>query len=1133
MSEPAPLLEVLLRQREAWQAGGRPTVEDFLRRFPHLADSNDAVLDLIYNETFLREELGTPGTLEEYLKRFPHLASELRVQFEVDGALTMEGLEPSPGPSHQKLDGSTTRLGSPGLAAMGLPRLEGCELLGELGRGAMGVVYRAWQRSARRLVAVKLLSSDVPVGRAINEVEAASRLQHPHIVQVFEVNEHQGRMALVLEFVEGGNLAQKLGGRPQPPRDGARLVETLAWAMAYAHGRGVIHRDLKPSNVLLAGDSEAPLTQCVPKIGDFGLAKLIASSGAQPGAAGLTRTTDILGTPSYMAPEQTGGAEGPVGPAADVYSLGAVLYECLTGRPPFLGQGVLDTLDQVRHQEPVPPSRLQPQVPRDLDIICLKCLHKIPSRRYGSASELAEDLRHFLANEPIRARAVGLPERIWKWARRRPAAAALIVVSLSALLLLVASGLVFNQVMRRQRDIARQQAGQLDAELHRTRQILYTAQLLRVGSVWESDPIQGLRMLEDPVACPSDLRCFSWGVLHALCKRYRFVLNGQRAAVTALAFSKEGRSLASGGSDGQVLIWHPWSGTPTMECHEHSGRVSALAFSSDGELLASAGHDGRVCLWSLSGGDRRFLTPGKGRVAGLAFHPDGRTLAVNAVQDTDDAMVTLWDVRTLRLRRTLRGRTSPRCGVAISPDGNTVACGRPDNSILFWDTRTGRPGKPLTGHTAPVSCLAFAPTGRYLASGALDATVKLWDVVGLSAVDTLRVATGPVTALAFHRGGQTLAVAGEGPADGSAGDSAPAVQLWDVLARRGSEPLRGHPGGVYGVVFSPDGEWLVTGGADRTIKLWDHPPRREEVHLRGHTGAPGSVALSRDGRTLAWISRGSQPDGPGSQLAVYDLVRGTYLAVLRGHGRPIRCLALGPDGALLASAAGGEDEPAELLVWEVATGRLVQALSTPGESVMALAFHPDGKSLASAGRSGSVKIWDIESGKARLEKRASLKPSLAIAFSGDGNTLAVGGGSDGRTGAIDVWDTGTGEMRRAIQTPESARSLAITSDGMLVAYAGAGGDVRLLRVADDGVRASLAMGMKRVSCLAFGPDGQTLAVAGSSEGVKLWDVPSAQERASLPRHRGGACFVGFSDDGRLLVSANVTQTARLWYSALP
>ena len=562
-------------------------------------------------------------------------------------------------------------------------------------------------------------------------------MQHPHIVGVFEVNEYQGRTALVLEFVEGGNLSQKLAGRPQAPRDAARLVETLAWAMAYAHGRGVIHRDLKPSNVLLSGSDSAPLSQCIPKIGDFGLAKLVEAdyqSAAGPGEsdaryrASLTRTTDILGTPSYMAPEQTGAALGPIDATADVYSLGAILYECLTGRPPFLGQSVLDTLEQVRNQDPVPPSRLQPKIPRDLEIICLKCLHKSPGRRYPTARELAEDLKRFQSNEPIKARAVGMAERVWKWARRRPAAAGLIVVSVALAALVVAGGLSYVSVTRSQRDVAQRQADELDSQLQRTRRLLYTAQLLRVGSVCESDPTQGLRMLEDPGACPPDLRCFTWGVLHEQCKRYRLMLSGHLSFVTAVVYSPDGKLLATGDGEGQIKLWSAETGQVQSTWHEHTGRVTGLAFSADGELLASAGEDGNVHIWDVQQRKLRgSLKPG-GRVAGIAFHPDRRTLAVNSPRK-GRWTITLWDARAPRLRRTLVGVDEARwSGVAISPDGSTLVCGAPNHAIRQWDPRTGRAGKQLLGNTAPVTCLVFNPDGRFLASGALDARVRLWEM---------------------------------------------------------------------------------------------------------------------------------------------------------------------------------------------------------------------------------------------------------------------------------------------------------------------------------------------------------------------------------------------------------------------
>jgi serine/threonine protein kinase len=312
-------------------------------------------------------------------------------------------------------------------------RVADYEVLRELGRGGMGVVYKARQRRPERVVALKLLLAGTHSGaerrvRLLGEADVLARLRHPNIVQVFEVGQHEGLPFLALEYVEGGSLTDRLDGTPQPPRQGAALVETLARAVHYAHEQGIVHRDLKPANVLLAfrdasqkrsGEQrfcEASLNACVPKITDFGLAK-------QEGP-GLTATGAVLGTPSYMAPEQAEGNK-EVGPAADVWALGAILYECLTGRPPFKSATPLETLQQLRTQEPVAPRQLQPGVPRDLETVCLKCLEKDPRRRYPTAQALAEDLGRYLRHEPIAARPVGSLERLAKWARRRPAVAAL------------------------------------------------------------------------------------------------------------------------------------------------------------------------------------------------------------------------------------------------------------------------------------------------------------------------------------------------------------------------------------------------------------------------------------------------------------------------------------------------------------------------------------------------------------------------------------------------------------------------------------------------------------------------------------------------------------------------------------
>jgi serine/threonine-protein kinase len=409
-------------QRRRWQQGERILVESYLEQQPTLQADPEGLLDLIYNEMVLREEHGDSPRLEEYLQRFPQFATQLRLQFQVHQAL--EGISFR---GEQAFSGNDP--GSQTAPVRG-GTIAGYEILEELGRGGMGVVYRAVQVDLKRPVAIKMILAGAYAGareqaRFRIEAEAAARLQHPNIVQIYEVGEQDGCLFLALELVDGVSLEKKFAGQPVPAHQAGQLVETLAQAMRVAHERGIIHRDLKPSNVLLTSAG-------VPKITDFGLAKLLDARANQ------TPSDAFLGTPSYMAPEQAFGRREEIGPATDVYALGAILYQLLTGRPPFEGNNAMETLLQVQSHEPVPPRRWQPAVPPDLETICLKCLHKEPARRYASASDLADDLRRFLAHEPIQARPVTAAERLVKWMRRRPSVAALVAVSCAAVLSLTA-----------------------------------------------------------------------------------------------------------------------------------------------------------------------------------------------------------------------------------------------------------------------------------------------------------------------------------------------------------------------------------------------------------------------------------------------------------------------------------------------------------------------------------------------------------------------------------------------------------------------------------------------------------------------------------------------------------------------
>jgi predicted Ser/Thr protein kinase len=468
------LLELVVRWEELRQGGQSLPAEQLCQDCPELLPA-------------LRERLATLQAMNAVLA-----AGETRPD-----ANSLSG-EPS-----QTFEQTSGEQAAARQAAEGnFPDIPGYEILRELGRGGMGVVYQARQTGLKRLVAVKMLLAGryaAPVERARfqAEVEAIARLQHPNLVQVFEVGEREGRAFFSMECLDGGNLEDKLASGPQPPRQAAELVEVLARAIHAAHQRGVIHRDLKPANVLLT-------TEGVPKISDFGLAKRLDI------ASGPTRTQHILGTPSYMAPEQAAGRSKQVGPATDVYALGAILYEMLTGRPPFQGESVVEVVRQAAEEEPVPPRRLQSTVPADLETICLKCLEKQPPQRYASAAALADDLHRFLAGKPVLARPIGWWGRLAKWARRRPAAAGLIALGALSLLAALAAGAWFTrrlatelqQTQQARREalaakreletaLARKVAAGLDADLRQLEMVPQSmAALLSVRVNWKEEELE-------------------------------------------------------------------------------------------------------------------------------------------------------------------------------------------------------------------------------------------------------------------------------------------------------------------------------------------------------------------------------------------------------------------------------------------------------------------------------------------------------------------------------------------------------------------------------------------------------------------------------------------------------------------
>ncbi len=1151
----------------------------------------EARLEQALAEYLQAVEAGQAPDREAFIARHADLADELHSFFadrdhfrHVAGApVAPEGALPGTAP--------TCPAGGPPAADPGLGTVRyfgDYELLGEIARGGFGVVFRARQVSLHRPVAVKMvlagqLASDEDVRRFRAEAETAAALEHPHIVPIYEVGAHQGQHYFSMRLVEGGDLGRHMARIGHDYGKIARLLARVARAVHHAHQSGVLHRDLKPGNVLLEWPDGAG--EPVPHVTDFGLAKALG----QP--SGQTVSGPAVGTPAYMAPEQAAGRNRQLTTAADVWALGTILYELLAGRVPFPAEAPVDVLLKVVSEEPAPPGRVRAGVPRDLEVVCLKCLQKEPGKRYGSALELAEDLERWLNHEPIRARPAGWWERLRKWARRRPAAAALLAVSLAASVLLIAGltvGLILiNDALGRERKAGEERA----QALQEVRRLAYVGQINLARQLWETDdPERVEQQLEE---CDPSLRGWEWGYLKRLCRPELFRLEG-----SGMAFSPDGEFLACWKADSsEATIHDAWTGKELIRLRGHRGNLTSLVYSPDGKRLATGSQDRTARLWEVVTGKELVVLKGhRSTVTCLDFHPDGRRLATGSGDpnnDQDSGEIKVWDSALGKLDSTLEEKTKSVVTVLFSPDGqrllsharrqhfrNSLEKVRivPADYVPFadeaklWAVATGTavtllsPSKGLVGRCP----FAFSPDSKRVA-------LSYFGFQGDVEIRSVAAPTMPLVVMdgkcrsndgaKFSPDGRCVAF-GSTLADASLGKT-----VLDLSNSGSSSDL-----GL--TAFTPDGLKAVTAGAYGYSVSWI-PTGKVIVSGRlspwnmglGYVG-PDQIKVSADSSRAALIYPGlrrilmlnladppassrlgmahdsdhhsrATPDGKcfiarsGKSLELHDAFTGAFLRRIGVHDvRPDWCFS--PDSTRVAvwDVAQRDDQQGvqgKLIIQDLVGRDLPIAVENISRRVISARFSADGRRLAAL-HSDPVQltVWDTVTGKAlgtipiKSRKDSADPPRFSISCDGQLLALTTHWPLDQPHETV-VWNVEKGVM--VFSLPVGGTALAFTPDNLrLIIASGYDNRARLKAVTlATGEELAFRGHIRSVDSMAVSPDGARLATRGS-KAIQLWDTVTGRELLTLPDTETGNEII-FSPDNRSLVAQ--VYSPQIWHSEAP
>ncbi len=999
-------------------------------------------------------------------------------------------------------------------------------LLEVLGRGGFGIVYLAEQvEPVRRRVALKMIllgmDTEAVVARFKAEEQALALMEHPHVAKVFDAGvSANGRPYFVMELVHGVPITEHCDRARLNLGQRMSLFIQVCDAIQHAHHKGVIHRDIKPSNVLVEVTDGQPGVKVI----DFGVAKAV--SRHLGGETVFTAQGQIIGTPEYMSPEQAESTAQDVDTRTDLYSLGVLLYELLTGTLPFdpkslRAAGLLEIHRIIREVDPPKPSTrlanlgddsvasarnrrtidssvLERQLRGDLDWITMKAMDKDRDRRYESVSELAADIRRHLKNEPVIAGAPSAGYRLSKFIRRhRTVVTAGLLVALALVTGIIGTTTAAIVAYRAQLEEAKQRT-RADRKAAEAERVAYLAS---VTAASESIRAGELGAATDRLsAAPEIHRGWEWDHLTARRDESLAVVHRGDEAVLALALSGDGRRLAAGDTGGVVRLWDPDDLRLLWEITGHEQQVSSLSFSGDGARLVSGSADFTARTWNVADGRRLALLDGtRDGVFAAACSPDGRHVALSG---RNEAVIQIYEVESATRIARLEGHDAFVQGLAFDPAGRRLASAGSDATVRLWSAEDWRPLDTLAGHTESVNDVTFTPDGEILASGSADQSVRLWDVRTGAALATLEPRDGEVHAIAFGPNGERLAV----------GTNGRRLHVYDVTNRRLLSSLLGHRAVVYAACFDPAGDRLFSAGGDGTIRVWDTEWAEFAGVFRGHEGAVCGVAFRPDGTTFVTAALRT--------LRIWDADGGRALDRLDAPDILTACAVRRSDGVV----AAGDTKGAVRLA-DAGLERWQSEWTGDHGVVHALAFSPDGALLAAGHHDGAVVVREVATGAVRAMLGAHERAVEGLAFAASRPHLA----SASRDGAVRVWNVETGAAVSTIPgTGRWLSAVAYSPDDAFIAAAGHDNTITIHDAATGSPTATMAGHTSYIVALVYTPDGKRLLSGSYDRTVRAWDTATFEEVLAMRGHAAEVLALAIAPDGTRAVSGGIDMTARTW-----